>query len=293
MENKKLFYFLVTSNIIVLCITILVAIYTFGYLKDSKIEQSNQIKTLNDLINHKFKLNDRKADSLIKEFGELKITIQQQNTFSFFQDMKKELLSKIIEVSDKIDLLKVDLLKKEQVIPENSKEVSNQNTYQTLEKYFDINKLQQLSTDTKSHHFPTKQHALRIMALIGSNEQKRMVMEAIYDKEEDISLRRELIETINWNDLGSGLINLLKEKEYSELYESVIAKAEEINFYPNEKIEFENILSSLFQNQDDDLKKYILKYFSNTNKEYIQQLLNKVDKTALSPEINEYIQSIQ
>jgi hypothetical protein len=290
MKTKNQFYLLIICNIIALCGVAWLTIYVLNDAKSNNVEQNNKIQILDELISYKFKLIDKKLDSLNKELNDVKIALQQQNSLQFIDNTKKELLNKLIEISDSI----ISLKKEKISIIENTRETQNQDQDQTLRKNFDSNKLQQVLDDVKSDNFYTRQRAYKIMALVGSQEQKYIISQIILDKEEDTSLRRELIETMDWDGFGSGLITLLKETGYPEIQTSVISKAEETQFTPDEKLQFENVLSNKFvQEQDDESRKTILKYFANTNKELIGQLIGKIDVNALSPELIEHIQSIQ
>lgn len=286
MDNKYKFSLLIACYIIGLYSIVWTVVHGIDYLKNSNLEQNEKLKIFNESINYSIKIIDKKIDSLVKEQNELKVIMQKQTNLVSFDEFKNELLNKITTITEKLLLVS-----KEQALVPVNKEISNQ--CQSVIKNFDSNKLQQVLTDIKSDNFYARQRAYKIMALIGSPEQN-MVAQILLDKEEDISLRRELIETMDWNGFGSGLIALLQETGHPEIHTSVISKAEETQFTPNEKLQFENILSDKFiQEQDDESRKTVLKYFANTNKEFIGQLINNIDVNTLSPELVEYIQSIQ
>lgn len=147
---------------------------------------------------------------------------------------------------------------------------------------------------SESENYGAKRRALTALSLVGSPEDKEKVVLAISDDEEDISLRRELIKTMDWRNHGYELTDLFSDTEQSTLRTDIISAAEESTLTQQERAEFETtILENLARESDSAVKIATLDYFANTDQERYREIIGTLDSSNLSQELQQHIQSIE
>jgi hypothetical protein len=159
---------------------------------------------------------------------------------------------------------------------------------------FDYGELRRTLVGTETDDPLARKRAFKVMALVGSPEEKQLIYRIILNKEEDVYLRRELIETFDWYENGFDLNALLKDDEQSELRDAVILAAENTNLSQEDRLEFENTLVNIFdKNDDNSLRIRILDYLAGSNPDRVYEIANNIPIDRLSPDVIDRIQFIQ
>jgi hypothetical protein len=159
-----------------------------------------------------------------------------------------------------------------------------------ISKQIDHDALQTVTKDMYSTDFNTRQRALRAMVLLGSPEIKQQIGQIILNEDENVALRRDLIQSMDWQGLGDQLVGLFEKSKDSAIRFAAISAVDSSNLSETEKQSFENsLLNNVTVESDDFIKIATLDYFSNHNREQLQSVINKLNPQEISPQLQDHI----
>jgi len=160
----------------------------------------------------------------------------------------------------------------------------------SISKHIDHDALQTVTKDMESTDFNTRQRALRAMVLLGSPEIKQQIGQIILNEDENVALRRDLIQSMDWQGLGDQLVGLFEKSKDSAIRFAAISAVDSSNLNETEKQSFENsLLNNVTVEPDDFIKIATLDYFSNHNREQLQLVINKLNPQEISPQLQDHI----
>ncbi len=143
----------------------------------------------------------------------------------------------------------------------------------------DADALQTALADMHSPNIETRQQALRALMLVGSPEVKLEIGRIIFNDEEDVNLRRELIQSLNWHGVSEQLINLFQTAKDYNVRAAAILAAETSQLDESERLAFESVLQESFAEEPDNFVKIAtLDYFSNNNPSKLQEFFDNSDE---------------
>jgi len=172
-------------------------------------------------------------------------------------------------------------------LPENQT-IKNQDV--TLNKQIDHDALQTVTKDMYSTDFNTRQRALKALIVLGSPEIKQQIGQIILNEDENVALRRDLIQSMDWQGLGDQLVGLFEKSKDSAIRFAAISAVDSSNLNETEKQTFENSLLNNFTVESDDfIRIATLDYFSNHNREQLQLVINKLNPQEISPQLQDHI----
>lgn len=238
---------------------------------------------------------EKRMLTLIEKQNNLIATMQKDN--NSIQSKIKMFEEKLLILSDSKSGLLRDKVKNQFITTKQEQGPilsESEQQCQLLMKQVDYSSLKNIFIDAESDNFETKQRALKAIALVGSPEQKQKIEQVISDAEQDISLRRELIKSADWNGYGSGLIDLFKGDKESTIRADIISAAETSSLSLEDKESFESTLLDNFSQESNDVVKIAtIDYLANTNQEQLSSFVNALDMQTLSSEVKQHIQSLQ
>jgi hypothetical protein len=233
-------------------------------------------------------LMDKKLMSIIKAQDAL-ITLLQEN-----KDFNK---LKMTSLEDKISFLLKEKEHNNQFFPKQENNTLMSETVRQCERLItkiDFSALKNIFIDAEGNDFEAKQRALKVLALLGAPEEKQKIDDYIVDKEQDISLRRDLIKSTDWSYDGHRLMNVFKESNDPIIRTDIIASAESAKLQPEDRVSLDAVLFDNFYNEtNDSVKIETLDYFYNTNREQYSFFMNSININELSQEVKQHIQSLE
>ena len=232
-------------------------------------------------------LMDTKLMSIIKAQDSL-IALSQEN-----KDFNK---LKMTSLEDKISFLAKEKENYSQLLPKQGNNTLMSEPVRQCERLItkiDFSTLKNILIDAEGDDFEGKQRALKVLALLGTTEEKQKIDNYIMDKEQDISLRRDLIKSTDWSYGGRRLINILKESNDSVIHADIIAAAESGKLQPEDRVSLDAVLfDNFYKEANDAVKIETLDYFYNTNREQYSSFVNSINTNELSQEVKQHIQSL-
>jgi len=233
-------------------------------------------------------LMDKKLMSIIKAQDSL-ITLSQEN-----KDFNK---LKMTSFEEKISFLLKEKDHYNQLSPKQENNALASEPVRQCERLItkiDFSALKNIFIDAEGDDFEAKQRALKVLALLGTPEEKQKIDNYIVDKEQDISLRRDLIKNTDWSYDGRRLINIFKGSNDSIIHADIIAAAESGKLQPEDRVSLDAVLfDNFYKEANDAVKIETLDYFYNTNREQYSSFVNSINTNELSQEVTQHIQSLE
>lgn len=239
-------------------------------------------------LSESYALMDKKLMSIIKAQDAL-ITLSQEN-----KDFNK---LKMTSLEDKISFLLKEKEHYNQLFPKQENTTLMSEPVRQCERLItkiDFSALKNIFIDAEGDDFESKQRALKVLALLGTPEEKQKIDNYIADKEQDISLRRDLIKSTDWSYNGRRLMNIFKESNDSIIRADIIAAAESGKLQPEDRVSLDAVLfDNFYKEANDSVKIETLDYFYNTNREQYSSFMNSINTNELSLEVKQHIQSLE
>jgi len=165
-------------------------------------------------------------------------------------------------------------------------------TESEISRQIDLSELQKAVADMNNADFNTRQRALRALTLLGSPEIKQQIGQLILNEEEDISLRRDIIQNLDWHGLSEELIQLFENSQDYNIKAVAILAAQSSNFDENEKQSFEDAMLKEFPVEHNDfIQISILDYFANRNRDKLLEFSEIInEEKPLSLEVYKHLQ---
>jgi hypothetical protein len=164
---------------------------------------------------------------------------------------------------------------------------------QQIAKNIDPQAIPNALRDIHSTDYNTRLNAFTTLMSAGSVEAKQQVMDVIFNKDEDIRLRRDLIQRVpSWQGYGKTLVDLLQnDKENYAIRATAMDALENTKLDETEKNYHETALKTKFESEDNDIMRTkTLNYFKNHDKAVFDELVRKIDPQKISPEFRENLQ---
>ncbi len=206
-----------------------------------------------------------------------------------FSQLQQAWLARLDGLENKLD--KLNLANAAPVVSSSSVlSTEHAAQFEKLKEQLNYQGLQNVIGDMHSGDLNVRQRALRALALIGSSAIKEEIGRIIWDETEDTALRRDLIQHMDWQGFGDGLIDLFKNSKDSSIRAAVVSAVDTSRLDETEKQNFENSLINNFVNESDEFIRIVtLDYFSNHDKAYLQTLAGSLIHQEISPQLREHI----
>jgi len=240
----------------------------------------------------------KKLEIISKQLAELQKNHQTfatslQSLSNIPNQSQETLLAKLQAIETKLNNIPVQVAQPNipSVVSTPSTENKTNKTQDvSISKQIDHDALQTVTKDMYSTNFNTRHRALRAMVLLGSPEIKQQIGQIILNEEEDIALRRDLIQNMDWQGNGEHLTKLFENSKDVTIRAAAISAVDSSNLNETEKQTFENsLLNNVTVESDDFIKIATLDYFSNHNREQLQSVINKLNPQEISPQLLDHI----
>ncbi len=235
-----------------------------------------------------------KLETIVKQFAELKESYQtlitdEQKQATDFNQFQETWFAKLQLLENKLETLNTTNLQSTiRATPTLPTEQSLPN--QSVAQQVDYQGVQEALKNMHSTDLNTRQRALRALVLLGSPEIKQQIGQLIVNEEEDVALRRDLIQNMDWQGFGEQLTNLLKSSKDSVIRAAAVSAASGSHLGETEKQAFETSLVDSFGGESDDFVKIVtLDYFSNQNSPHFRTIIDSLNQQEISPQLREHI----
>jgi hypothetical protein len=234
-----------------------------------------------------------KLETTTKQFAELQDNCQSlatdgQKLIVDFKQFQETWVAKLQLIENKLQAINVT--NSQTIIPVSPVPNEQLVQYQTLTHQVDYKGVQEALQNMHSENVNTRQRALRALILLGSPEVKLQIGQVILDEEEDTALRRDLIQSMDWQGSSEQLSNLFENSKNPIIRAATISAVDNSHLSETEKQSFEASLVKNFSNESDDLIKIAtLNYFSNQNSSHLYTLIDNLDQQTISPKLQEHI----
>ncbi len=275
-----------------------IAGYTIGFLSNQpQKQQSHSIATtqacdLKVLQKTVSNLSDTKQKfaNLFSKYEMLATNIRGNN--ETLKQLRTEISTRINKLESHLQLSQVtpNISPTTESIQHQLETHSEKDT--KLSEQIDPSGLQDAIADMNSSDFATRQRALRALMLIGSSEIKQQIGQLILNEEEDISLRRDIVQNLDWHGLSGELIQLFENSKDYNIRAAAILAAQNSRLDEMEQQYFEETLLKNFTEESDDfIRISTLDYFANKHPDKLQEFFNtQSEEEILSPEVRKHLQ---
>lgn len=239
----------------------------------------------------KFELLSKQLVELQKNQQALVTSLQSLSNSS--NQTQETLLAKLQAIETKLNNLPTQV-SQSTIAPISSTPLidnqSNKNPEISITNKIDHEALQIVTKDMYSTDLNTRQRALKALIVLGSPEIKQQIGQIILNEDENVALRRDLIQNMDWQGLSDQLIALFEKSKDSAIRFATISAVDSSNLNETEKQSFENsLLNNLPTESDDFIKIATLDYFANHNREQLQSVINNLNQQELSPQLRDHI----
>jgi hypothetical protein len=156
----------------------------------------------------------KKLEVISKQLAELQknhqtLATSLQNISNNPNQSQEVVLAKLQVIETKLNNIPVQVVQPNvpSVVSTPSTENQTNKTQDvSISKQIDRDALQTVTKDMESTDFNTRQRALRAMVLLGSPEIKQQIGQIILNEDENVALRRDLIQSMDWQGLGDQLV---------------------------------------------------------------------------------------
>ncbi|EDN68792.1 hypothetical protein BGP_1906 [Beggiatoa sp. PS] len=247
-------------------------------------KELQNIKELQNTVNHLKNIEQAFSELLIK-YEMLSKTNNPPDNVESLNQLKEEFLSRFDMLES---YLKSDRDTNQEPVPLQA-DIQPENCEQIYEQVDQVG-IQEAIADMYSADLDTRQRALRALTLMGSSEIKQQIGQIIFNEEEDITLRNDIIKNLDWHGLSEQLIELFQISKDYNIRTAAITAAQTSHFDETERQSFESTLLENFESESDDFVKIsTLDYFANNNPDKLQDFLNQ-EENSLSPEVHKHLQ---
>lgn len=164
--------------------------------------------------------------------------------------------------------------------------------YPELSDTFNIEELRYISTNLTSDDALIRERALQVVSLVGSVNERRRLIDTLTDGEEDVQLRRHIIDTMNWEGIGDEFAQLLQGGKHPEVFDALVSAAERnlVRLSHEDRVAVDDALTSVFSNStDSETKLRVVDYFANTDPDAIEILAAPPYDVGLGSQVRERI----
>ncbi len=237
-----------------------------------------------------------KLDVAIRQLSELQQRYQAivsagENQKNDFSQLQQTWFARLENMESKLEKLSVANSPAVIVASVPASPVEHPVLPQTLRGQLDEQGVQDAIRDMHSEDFNTRQRALRVLVLVGAPEIKEEIGKIILNEEEDSALRRDLIQSMDWQGLGGQLSNIFENSKDSTVRFATITAVNTSRLDNTEKQNFENKLINNFTNESDDfIRIATLNYFSNYKSPYLHTLTDSLNEQNSSQQVRNHAQ---
>jgi hypothetical protein len=260
-----------------------------SYLATSPADSQPILDTRDfETLNAKLNLTAQQFMELYKNYEKLATAENQQQTdFNQFQQIWLERLENLETKLDKLSVVNTPAL----VSPASVLHPEQDTHCQVLQEKLDMAGVEDVIWDMHSEDFNVRQRALRALALVGSAEIKEEIGRIIMDETQDTALRRDLIQSLDWQGLGEHLNNLFLVSKDAVVRAAAVSAVHDSQLSEIEKQTIETSLISNFAEETDDFIRIVtLDYFANLNSPHLHSLANSLNNQDISTQLREHIQ---
>lgn len=235
-----------------------------------------------------------KLETIAKQFAELNENYQTlvtngQKQATDFSQFQETLFAKLQLLENKLETLNATNVQSTiQTPPTSPAESSILN--QSVVQQVDYQGVQEALKNMRSPDLNTRQRALQALILLGSTEIKQQIGEILLNEEEDVALRRNLIQNMDWQGFGDQLVKLFENSKNSVIRAATVSAVDSSRLSETEKQVFETSLIKNFNEESDEFIKIVtLDYFSNQNSPHLQDLINNLNQQNTSQKLQDHI----
>lgn len=283
-------HLLKSIHILTILVTAIIGGFSGAYLLSKPAVSCPSVvadTTTSEILKAKLEIITQKLSELQTDYQTITQAIQNQAKSS--TQFQENLLNKLQLIESKLNnaLSRPVLSATTDVHPPLLNE-----SLQLVAKNVDPQALPNALRDIHSTDFKTRLNAFTTLMSAGTSEIKQQVMDAIFNKDEDIALRRELIQRVSWQGYGKTLVDLLQnDKEDYAIRATAMDALENTKLDETEKRYYEIALQTKFESEDNDIMRTkTLNYFKNHDKSVFDELVRKINPQEISPEFQKSLQ---
>jgi len=230
-----------------------------------------------------------------QQFAELQksyqlLAVAEENKKTDVSQLQQTWLARLDSLENKLDKLRVanapPVVSSTPVLSAEQADHS-----QTLQEQLDFQGVQDVIRDMRSEDLNVRQRALRTLALVGSAEIKQEIGRIILDETEDTALRRDLIQSMDWQGLGEQLNHLFLNSKDIVIRAAAISAVDSSRLNEIEKQVIETSLINNFTDESEDfIRIATLDYFANHDNPSLHILADSLNGQDISLQLREHIQ---